>query len=260
VINKWPHIEYHLSHTKPGMTKAGMSRAVACQCINARGAIAHGRKIECSPYAEDLGAIKCKTTVENAFNAVGGAKKIHGVDEIKREVMMNGPIVSISFRPSEIFLSSNSIGSSDHCHQGDILIVGWKQLSTGEVWITQPLFHAGGRLSQVAYVAMFQFGIDECCLAPTRDLENDSWQSGPHYDLPFSTNDQWRTMTRIRLNVPNLEVLFKTIGTTSFMNIGGPIVTLRNIRKNAHSRKARLDSVKWNEDKKKFTADFTFIE
>mmetsp|Transcript_5521 Transcript_5521/g.13841 ORF Transcript_5521/g.13841 Transcript_5521/m.13841 type:complete len:274 (+) Transcript_5521:28-849(+) len=158
-IDKWPHIEYQKPWVTPELTKEEMSRAVAYQCLNARGAIAHGQKIErkfnqTSVCHADVEAHK---SVEQMFSLRGGAKELSGINEIKEELRNNGPVVSTSFRPSEMFLSSNTISKSDHGHQSDILIVGWRQLSSGEVWIVQPLYYNGGVLSQVVYVAVMQF-------------------------------------------------------------------------------------------------------
>jgi hypothetical protein len=76
--------------------------------------------------------IKCRDTVNQVFIAEGGTKELHGAGEIKSKIMTIEPVVLTSFHPSETFLSNNSIVKSNNCHQGDILIVGWKQLSSVE--------------------------------------------------------------------------------------------------------------------------------
>lgn len=152
-----------------------------CQCMNARAGIVHGKQSELK-YMDSK--IKCRDSVNQFFIAKGGTKELHST------IMTNGPVVSTSFHPSWKFLSNNSIEKSNNCHQDDILIVGWK---------TQPLslFHDGGCLIQVVYVAIGQFGIDEYCLAPGSNFENCPWQRGPYYDIDNidSTNSekQWRT-------------------------------------------------------------------
>ena len=95
---------------------------------------------------------------------------------IKDELIKNGPVVSTSFCPSPAFIRDNSI------QQRDILIVGWKQLPSGEAWIVQPLCKEGSRVSKVVCVAIGQYGIDDRCLAPRNSFDNKPWQSGPYYD------------------------------------------------------------------------------
>jgi len=261
--NKWPHIEYNKPHAKPELTQEGMSRVVAYQCINARGAIAHGKKTQSKFSNEQVSEFKSEKDVKQTFANYGGAKELNFADEIKAELMKNGPVVSTSFQPSDIFLSNHAIGQSDHCHQGDILIVGWKQLSSGEVWIVQPLYHDGGLLSQIAFVAVGQFGLEDCCLAPMDDFEDTPWQSGPYYDADLTAVEGvWQTWLGLNVylkSMSELDSLFKEMGTALFSN-SSHVVTVRNKRKKAHSRKATLNSSKWNETKKSFQVGFTFCE
>jgi len=74
VLNKWTHIEYHAPHTKPDMGEEQMSCAVAYQCVNARGAIAHGRKTENKFNNESvLKESVWSKSVEDVFSLLGGA-------------------------------------------------------------------------------------------------------------------------------------------------------------------------------------------
>lgn len=100
---------------------------VACQCMNARAGIKEWKKSELK-YMDSK--IKCRDTVNQVFIAEGCTKELHGAGEIKSKIMTIEPAVMTSFHPSETFLSNNSIIKSINCHQGDILIVGWKQLSS----------------------------------------------------------------------------------------------------------------------------------
>ena len=261
VINKWSHIQYGNPYVEPQMTSQKMSIVVAYQCINARGAIAHGKKIELQFRNDQIA--KCpSTSVEQVFSSsFGGTKQMHEIDEIKDELMKNGPVVSTSFCPTDAFLSTNTIGKSHNLHQNDILIVGWKQLAAGEVWIVQPLYNGCGLISQVVYVAMGQFGIDDCCLAPKSNLENKSWQSGPYYDTSMKgVENKWQTWTGMESSTYSIDALFKEMGTVSLGSLSEvPTVTIRDKAKKAHSRKATLTSVKWEPEKHQFKLTFTFI-
>jgi hypothetical protein len=260
--SKWPHMQFIEPCITPDMSADAMSCAVAYQCINARGAIAHGRKPELT-YSNDnvneLSNVRKVRRVTGVFDGFGGTKELSEVEAIKEEIMNRGPVVSTSFCPSDAFLNNNGIGSSRYCHQIDILIVGWKQLTTGEVWILQPLYGDGGT-TQPVYVAVGQFGIDDCCLVPMDDLENLPWQSGPYYDISTAgVEDAWQTCPSIESHPSSIDSLFKAIGTTNFC-MSRTVVTVRDKHKKAKSRKATLVAIVWDTDKERFDVKLDFIE
>lgn len=257
--NKWPHVEFHTPHLANGTT-AELSCMVAFQCVNSRGAIAHGKKIELA-YRSKAATEKAKTctSVKMIFDTFGGTKELDGVDDIKRELVTRGPVVSTSFRPSDGFLRVNPTMG----HQNDYLIIGWTQLPSGEVWLVQPLIQCGATISSPVYVAIGQFGIDECCLALTDDLENKPWESGPYYDEGnlHGIEEEWRTWPGINCclnSLAELEPCIKEVGTIHTNS--PPNITIRNKEKIAHSRKAWLRSFGWNKEKKKWQVDFEFID
>ncbi len=70
--------------------------------MNARGAIAHGRKTELvmkPPSIKPLSACE-------VFNNNGGSKELHTISDIKEELMNNGPVVSTSFMQSEALMKN----------------------------------------------------------------------------------------------------------------------------------------------------------
>ena len=73
-------------------------------CLNARGAIAHGRKTE-NKFNNELVLKESvwSKSVDDMFSLLGGAKELCGAGEIKEEMMKNGPVVSTKFHPSETF-------------------------------------------------------------------------------------------------------------------------------------------------------------
>lgn len=256
VVNTWPHVQYDHPYVKPELTVVGMSQAVAYQCINARGAIAHGKEIELmfdNDHVSDAQLTKSVDQIFSYTSSFGGAKELRGVDEIKEELMKCGPVVSTSFCPTYTFLSNNTVGQNNQCYQKDILIVGWQQLSSGEVWLVQPLYYDGGLTSQVVHVAVGHFGIDDCCLAPKSDLKDMPWQGGPYYDGNMG-GDGWLSWDGVDFAVDSLDSFIKEIGCSN------NVVTVRDKSKKAHSRSANLHSVKWDSTKNKFTIAFDFIE
>ena len=253
VSNKWPHIAFHTPRLAVGTT-AELSCMVAYQCINSRGAIAHGKKIELVRRNK----AKTHTSVRMIFDSYGGTKELGDIDDIKRELVTRGPVVSTSFRPSDGFLSANPTMG----HQNDYLIIGWAQLPSGEVWLVQPLLRRGATISSPVHVAIGQFGIDECCLALTDNLENKSWEPGPYFDNDMhGAEEEWKTWSNINFplnSLADLEPFMKEVGKIH-TNAPPPHITIRNRKKIAHSRKARLRSFGWNKEKKKWQVDFDFI-
>lgn len=47
-------------------------------------------------------------SVKQVFEQCGGSNELNGVDEIKAELMRNGPVVSVSFQPSDGYVRSSS--------------------------------------------------------------------------------------------------------------------------------------------------------
>eukprot|EP00485_Elphidium_margaritaceum_P020152 CAMPEP_0202725438 /NCGR_PEP_ID=MMETSP1385-20130828/181982_1 /ASSEMBLY_ACC=CAM_ASM_000861 /TAXON_ID=933848 /ORGANISM="Elphidium margaritaceum" /LENGTH=369 /DNA_ID=CAMNT_0049391507 /DNA_START=46 /DNA_END=1155 /DNA_ORIENTATION=+ len=263
--SKWSYILIEQPNVRPGLSKAEMANMVALQCINARGAIAHGRRPELAFFTSKAKSTTVAHTdlVFKVFKHHGGVKELTSIEEIKEEIMKNGPVVSTSFRPSMAFLNNNVIARSQCGCQKDILIVGWKQISSGEVWLVQPLYGHDGDESPIAQVAVGQLGIDEHCLAPTNTFDNYVWQSGPYYDANLSGNEKewqtWESMWSLLDSLSELEPLFKELGTTSFSALQSPIITVRHKLKKAQSRKAYLRSIQWVKEKSKWKITFDFV-
>jgi len=236
------------------MTSHAVSVAVGYQCINTRGAIAHGRRTELHYDNNNVASKPIIATVEQLFYSYGGAKVLYSVEDIKDELIKNGPVVSTSFCPSTAFVSDNSI------QQRDILIVGWKQLPSGEAWIVQPLCKEGSRVSKVACVAIGQYGIDDRCVAPMNSFDNKPWQSGPYYDTSMrGAENVWRSWKGLKVTTTSVDALFRKIGTTKLGSLSLPVVTVRNELKIAHSRKARVSSITWDAKVNSFNVEFNFI-
>lgn len=89
VQEKWPLL--HIDSIGPlapwGCLKGDdVAPHIVANCINARGAIAHGQKAELAVSAESM---KQRTDAEELFAAVGGAKCLEPISSIKKELTEN---------------------------------------------------------------------------------------------------------------------------------------------------------------------------
>jgi len=260
--DEWPYISFDFEdEPKTVRTCAQTCCVVATQCINARGAIVHGKQVQ-----RYYGSEKAIEKAEHAAGSkevfhkyFGGTKGLCGVEEIKEEIMERGPVVSTSFEPNEAFLNRNSVFR----HQKELLIVGWTQHQEGEVWIVQLFSSASALISLTAYISVGQFGVDDCCAAPIDSLENVSWEHGPYFDLDMTRADGWRTSLGIKENFANfgeLEPLFKVIGKLNISSVGAVkqehLICVRDKNKKAHSRTGVLRSIEFIDNKWTIRVDF----
>lgn len=195
IHNTWSHMD--CTHPSPSsikkITSNNLPALLACRCLNARGAIVHGKPItksfdlvQMEKYASSANSTNSQNSVQHVFDAVcgstyeeedkdgkikkktlGGTKELTSIEEIKQEILTNGPVISTSFVLLEAFydmisvtnVSGASGGASGtngvsgagsdvactlftkerigQCHE--LLIVGWNMTTTGEVWQVQPL-------------------------------------------------------------------------------------------------------------------------
>lgn len=259
VKNKWGHINYVHPYVSVNLDSDGMSRSIAYQCINARGAIAHGKKVE-SFFHNDCVTKASGHKAKAILSKFGLVKRLESVEAIKEELMNCGPVVSTSFKPNALFLRENSIGKSNKCWQSDILVIGWQQQARGDFWIVQPLSNNPFIPPTAAYVAIGHFCLDDCCLAPKSNLENYTWQSGPYFDYDMSGVEmEWQTWSTMECTVVSIDNVFKQVGSVDISSGKGTIVTLRDKNKKAHSRKGTLQSIKWSAAECRFKVSLAFI-
>jgi len=224
---------------------------VAFQCVNKRGAIAHGRDTELNFDVLTMDSNPFKT-VKEVFDDLGGTKVVEGIVAIKQEIMNRGPVVSTSF-----FLTGDFMSSTENANRFDpglvgqkypVLIVGWEHTAFGEVWNIQPLVK--GRYLDVQKIAFRQFGIDETCLAPTNNFNNTPWQSGPYFDVDMSDTPfpEWCTSwsgVETSITSKDLENLGDVLGE-DFINAEKRRIrfVIRDRNNVAHSRACCLTKVK----------------
>ena len=268
----WSHIEYDHPYYEDDLSEEQVATLVAFQCINARGAIAHGKQIELRYQNKQIMKEFFQDEiqgVEATFNERGGCKTIDSVHEIKQEIFSNGPIVSASF-----CFSHNDAYFFPHLKafvtQKAILIVGWKVTEVGEVWLVQPLARPApiGQTApaQAAAVpiAMGQFGIDDLCLAPADSFENYPWEEGPYLDIDLSPDvcQVWRTWSGIDTSLPAEQYLdlSKRLGRISFGPTGSTqLVTVREKDKVARSKKGKIEWIEWQEEENVMKVSVTYV-
>lgn len=261
VTDKWSY----LTPKQRACELSDIPAQVAFQCVNKRGAIAHARDTELN-YDVITMESNPFTTVEEVFDDLGGTKEIKGVDNIKRELMTRGPVVSTSFILTEDFMSNpeNNIRFDPGLlnKKYPVLIIGWQHTSFGEVWVIQPLVK--GRYADFQMIAFRQYGIDDKCIAPVSDFEDKTWQSGPYFDIDMSDwpFPEWcNSWKGVMTNITSAEL--ETLGDT----IGEDLITAANSKtrfvirdksKIAHSRACFLTRLTKEEGSKPWNVDFTY--
>ena len=236
-----------------------LSPMVGYQCVNSRGAIAHG---QATTYLYELkNAEKFRgKSVREFFEKVGkGTKTLTTKEEIKDELMKRGPVVSVSFVPTKKVtdkmkhpevLFSNCLGKKH-----PILIVGWKNTEHGQSWLAQPLKKEGQSYDNRHLAIPFDhYHIDDECMSPKSTFEDKPWQSGPYFDTKISetTHGPWRSWTKLGLNIPSaeLEKLGDCLDGQCFHQAiqKKTKFTIRDVSKIAHSKKCYLEEVKYRKD------------
>lgn len=249
VQDKWPFLHIGTLQPKAMGVDDNLTAFSAALCINARGAIAHGQKTELTYTMGDMTNL---ANVQHIFDSFGGAKQLTSIDEIKQELMENGPVVSTSFILSQAFLSAGEYYKFPlHSRVGkkhELLIVGWKLTAFGEVWLAKSL-RCGSYATETIQIAFGQFGVDDKCLAPTNSFENCPWQSGPYFDMDaISSSDEWMgwSVMTAHISSTELEALARcfSIGLHAAIEQRSPLV-IRDKNKVARSRLFRLTEIEW---------------
>jgi len=263
---------------------------VSYQCINKRGAIAHGRptelqfdvNIKSKPLksADEMAAEanpevndyymeeKYSKGVEEVFNELGGFKGLESISDIKREIMTRGPVVSVSFQLTATFMkSSENRNRFDPNYINSIhpvAIIGWEHTDFGEVWLIQPLVRGGQ--TDLQRIAFRQYGIDENVIAPIDSFDNIPWQRGPYFDIDLSDTPfpEWST------EWPGLET---SITTAELENLGEVIAddlissplnrskfVMRDKRFIARSRQCYLTKLEWQTGDKAWRIEVSYLD
>ena len=254
VRQKW---EFLNGYTKPQPSEEVTSGKllaplVAYQCINARGAIAHGKRPSLI-YSWENAKACVGSSVQEVLSKHGGYRTITGgkIDEIKVELIHRGPVISFSFIPTKNLASKfpGSILDSRIKKHHYCLLVGWKLTEFGEVWLVQ---NYNG--NEIIHVPVGQFNVEETIIFPKNSFKNVPWQQGPYLDRDMSQDTEWFKSPEIELilNSSELEefmVIFGSFGINQAISEKIRFV-IRDVKCVAHSRSCRLKEVTFDRSKK----------
>jgi len=262
VRQKWAHLNDYTRPVPPYRLVSGklLSPLVAYQCINARGAIAHGKRPTLI-YSWDNAHTCDGYSVSDVFEKHGGSKSIvdGNTDDIKLELVKNGPVVSVSFIPDKAFYlehEKNIVQSRIRKHHY-CLIIGWELTEFGEVWLVQN--YSGDEVMKIGFGT---YSIEEHIIFPKDDFITTAWQKGPYFDTNMSQYEGW-------LQKKSIELSMKTAEFESFMGLldeqgiyeaiyDKTRFCIRDRKKIAHSRSAMLQDVKWNPEERYWTVRCAF--
>jgi len=218
---------------------------LAYQCINARGAIVHGSKPSLIYSWQNSNAC-IGQSVTDVFAKHGGHRSIKTIDEIKLEIIHNGPVVSLTFIPSEQFALryKRSIVDSRINKRHYVIVLGWKLTEHGEVWLAQD--YVGNTME----VPVGQYHLEDLVAVPKDNLESTTWQKGPYFDRDMSKSQGWMNWKSIEflIRTNELEALaevFEGVGFHEAMAKKRRFV-IRDKNKAANSRSCRLFEVTWD--------------
>lgn len=284
---------YYLEPKQKACESRLIPTQVAYQCINKRGAIAHGRPTELqfdvnvkrrpmlsdNEIDEDSDSdtdddyydeeqTKNTKSVEEVFDELGGYKDLETISEIKREIVTRGPVVSTSFTLTETFMTSpvnrDRFDAKFMNKRHPVAIVGWEHTEFGEVWLIQPLIRGG--LADLQKIAFRQYGIDEQVIAPINSFENIPWQSGPYFDIDLSDAPfpEWST------EWPGLETSITTaelekLGEVIADDLMSPPINrskfiMRDKNKIARSRECYLTKMQWQKGDKAWRVEVAYLD
>ncbi len=227
---------------------------IAYQCINARGAIAHGKRPSLI-YSWDNAHACVGLSVQEVLDKHGGYKTICGgkIDEIKVELIHGGPVISFSFIPTRQLAAKypNSILESRIKKHQYCLILGWKLTEFGEVWLVQS-YHG----KEILHIPVGQFNIEETIIFPKDDFNQVTWQQGPYFDRDMSSSNRWFESKEIGflLNPNELEDLVTIFGDSGIHQAITEKLrfVIRDIKCPAHSRSCRLQEVSFDQSMKRW--------
>lgn len=250
IRQKWSHLDGYVRPLPPEKLTSGkvLAPLVAYQCINARGAIAHGKRPSLVYSWENVESCR-GMSVMDVFKKHGGFKTISGskVHDIKVEIIENGPVVSHSFIPTTSFATehSKSIVPSRIKKHHYCMIIGWTLTEYGEAWLVQS--YNGGEIMDIP---VGRFSIDETIIAPKSSFVNLTWQQGPYFDRDMTLNKGWHNVEEITLKLSENELgkFAETFGDKDFSEaiIEKTRFVIRDKNKNAHSRSCSMQSLQWN--------------
>mmetsp|Transcript_235 Transcript_235/g.378 ORF Transcript_235/g.378 Transcript_235/m.378 type:complete len:414 (+) Transcript_235:54-1295(+) len=264
VRQKWPWLDGYLRPLCPDKLTSGkvLAPLVAYQCINCRGAIAHGKRPSLI-YSWDNVVSMVNHSIMDVLEMHGGYKTIvdRKVEDIKVEIIKNGPVISFSFIPTTSFARdhSESIVKSRIKKHHYCMIIGWKLTEYGEVWLVQSYNGC-----EILHVPVGHSDIEEIIIFPKNNFLSVTWQQGPYYDIDMSNFRAWHQYEELSLILKSheLEELAEVFGERPFHEVISERIrfVIRDKKKNAHSRSCFIDRLKWDRHSKVWHVVMKFID
>lgn len=219
VHDKWPFLVTQVNQAMDEtVTSATLAAYVSAQCLNCRGAIAHGQPLERYFRSRDL---QSRATVQDIFKDFGGGVKVipEVVGAIQEEIKTNGPVVSTGFRA---------------WNSREALLLGWK----GNCWLALPV--TGNELVEIPFG---QYGAERGVVAPLSTFTGCTFQSGPYIDLEsLPDSGEWMNFKSMTVELSDASIithLAHCLGGQSSQSadeIKTACFVIRNARVPAHSR------------------------
>jgi hypothetical protein len=114
------------------------------------------------------------------------------VDSIKEELMLHGPVLSTSFKPSAAITAEYGLTPST------VIIMGWRKVQgKGEVWLVRPTPQ-----DQLVEIPVGSCSLTDDVQIPLNDLRNTAWQSPedfPFLERDFSGETDWMTLSEYEI-------------------------------------------------------------
>lgn len=262
IRQKWSYLDGYTRPQPPETLTSGkvLAPLVAYQCINARGAIAHGKRPSLI-YSWDNAFACVGSSVDEVLNKHGGYRIISGgkIDEIKVELIHRGPVISFSFIPTKSLATKfpDSIVPSRVKKHHYCLLIGWRLTEFGDVWLVQSY-----RGNEIMEIPVGQFNIEETIIFPKDDFKNVSWQQGPYFDRDMSNHPDWFGCAQIEFAVSSseLEDFVCTFGNLGIHKIISDKVrfVIRDETCIAHSRSCKLSEVSFDRKTKMWKLKCSF--
>ena len=262
IRQKWEFLDRYTRPQPPDKLTSGkvLAPLIAYQCINARGAIAHGKRPSLI-YSWENAYACVGSSVQEVLEKHGGYRTIIGgkIDEIKVELIHRGPVISFSFIPTKSLAAKfgESILQSRIKKHHYCLLTGWKLTEFGEVWLVQS-YHG----NDVLQIPIGQFNIEETVIFPKDNFKNVTWQQGPYFDRDMSNDEKWFDLSEIEFILTSNELedfisIFGAIGINQIISEKVRFV-LRDVKCVAHSRSCKLKEVQFDRSMKMWKISCSF--
>jgi len=206
VFQQYPHLQHwHPWRNTSGLWADEFWAAVAC--INLRGACASQKCPEISfslpqllTYAQEIepATTNMKADFRDIFKKFGALRNFRGSDsELKEEIRKNGPVISLSFKPSSAVITQFPEVDVEPGCATTVVIAGWKTNVYGQSWtIYLP------STARTFDIAFGQCAVTDNIVHPGKDMTKFSWEPGPYFQIDMSKwGSEFRSWTHFSIHL-----------------------------------------------------------